>query len=133
MRRVPTEKLQQLALFTTAVTGAGVGTMYYLIQKRFWSSEYHQSALRSLESCSVAMETLGAPPLKVYNLHLTDRHNQVDQHRAQIKIPVKGSKSGGYLYTWSQRDSDNRWRLKQAVLKLREGHTIDLLDPERGS
>ncbi|XP_060908925.1 cytochrome c oxidase assembly factor 1 homolog [Labrus mixtus] len=128
--RVSTSHLQQLTIFTTLLTGGGMGTMYYLQQKRFSESDYHQMALQKLEDCPVAMESLGAPPLKVHNIHLTDRHNRVDLHASQIKIPVTGSKNGGYLYTSSIRDSDtNRWRLKQAVLRLREGQTIDLLSP----
>lgn len=127
--RISTKKLQELAIFTTVVTGAGVGTMYYLMQKKFAASEYHQLAVQKLEACPVAMESLGAPPLRVYNLHLTDRQNYIDQHWAQIKIPVRGSKTGGYLYASSRRDEqESRWRLKQAVLKLREGQIIDLLD-----
>ncbi|XP_073347156.1 cytochrome c oxidase assembly factor 1 homolog [Pagrus major] len=128
--RVSTSQLQQLTIFTTVLTGGGIGTMYYLQQKKFAQSDYHRLALQKLEACPVAMESLGAPPLKVYNIHLTDRHNCVDPHRAQIKIPVTGSKDGGYLYTSSIRDPDtNRWSLKQAVLKLREGQTIDLVNP----
>ncbi|KAK9539517.1 hypothetical protein VZT92_004618 [Zoarces viviparus] len=128
--RVSTSQLQQLTIFTTLLTGAGIGTMYYLLQKKFVESDYHRLALQKLESCPVAMESLGAPPLKVHNIHLTDRNNRIDQHTAQIKIPVTGSQTGGYLYTSSIQDPDtNRWNLKQAVLKLREGQTIDLLNP----
>lgn len=128
--RVPTVKLQQLAIFTTLLTGSGVGTMYYYIQKGFSRSDYHRLALERLEANPVAMESLGAPPLTVYNIHLTDRHNKVDQQTAQIKIPVRGSKTGGYLYTSSIKDSDaNRWDLQLAVLHVREGQVINLLAP----
>lgn len=128
--RISTQNLQQLTLFTTVFTGAGVGTMYFLMQKKFASSEYHRSAVQKLEQCPVAMASLGAPPLKVYNIHLTDRQNYIGHQRAQLKIPVTGSKTGGYLYTSSQRDPDtNGWSLKQAVLKLRDGQILDLLDP----
>ncbi|XP_070701620.1 cytochrome c oxidase assembly factor 1 homolog [Pempheris klunzingeri] len=128
--RVSTSHLQQLAIFTTVLTGGGIGTMYYLLQKRFAQSDYHSLPLQRLEACPVAMESLGAPPLKVHNIHLTDQSNRVDQHTAQIKIPVSGSNTGGYLYTSSVRDPDtNRWSLKQAVLKLRKGRIIDLLSP----
>ncbi|XP_074547556.1 cytochrome c oxidase assembly factor 1 homolog [Halichoeres trimaculatus] len=128
--RVPTSQLQQLTVFTTLLTGGGIGTMYYLQQKRFSESDYHRLALQKLEDCPIAMESLGAPPLKVYNIHLTDRHNRVDVHTSQIKIPVSGSKDGGYLFTSSVRDPDTlRWNLKMAVLRLREGQTIDLMSP----
>ncbi|XP_051267618.1 cytochrome c oxidase assembly factor 1 homolog isoform X2 [Dicentrarchus labrax] len=128
--RVSTSKLQQLTIFTTLLTGGGMGTMYYLQQKKFTESDYHRLALQKLEECPVAMQSLGAPPLKVHNLHLTDRYNRVDQHMAQIKIPVTGSKTGGYLYTFSIRDPNTYgWSLKQAVLKIREGQTMDLLNP----
>ncbi|XP_022617574.1 cytochrome c oxidase assembly factor 1 homolog [Seriola dumerili] len=128
--RVSTSHLQQLAIFTTVLTGGGVGIMYYLMQKKFSASDYHRLALQKLEACPAAMETIGAPPLKVHNIHLIDRHNRVDQNTAQMKIPVTGSKTGGYLYVFSVRDHDtNRWSLEQAVLKLREGQTINLLTP----
>ncbi|XP_068594041.1 cytochrome c oxidase assembly factor 1 homolog [Cebidichthys violaceus] len=132
--RVSTSQLQQLTIFTTVLTGGGIGTMYYLLQKKFVESDYHRLALQKLEACPVAMESLGAPPLKVHNIHLTDRNNRIDQHTAQIKIPVTGSQTGGYLYTSSIQDPDtNRWSLTQAVLKLREGQTIDLLNPPPAS
>ncbi|XP_034039059.1 cytochrome c oxidase assembly factor 1 homolog [Thalassophryne amazonica] len=125
---VSTSKLQQLTIFTTVFTGVGTGTMYYLMQKRFTQSDYHILAVQKLEACPDAMESLGAPPLKVHNIHLTDRLNRIDQHKAQIKIPVSGSKTGGYLYTTSLRDCDtSRWCLQHAVLQLREGRIIDLM------
>ncbi|XP_077471960.1 cytochrome c oxidase assembly factor 1 homolog [Stigmatopora argus] len=126
--RIPTNKLQQLTIFTTLLTGGGVGTMYYLMQKKFAQSDYHKLALQKLEECTIAMESLGAPPLKIHNLHLTDKDNRIDQQIAKLKIPVTGSKTGGYLYTSSIRDPNtNRWSVKLAVLRLKEGHTINLM------
>ncbi|XP_049604394.1 cytochrome c oxidase assembly factor 1 homolog isoform X4 [Syngnathus scovelli] len=128
--RISTNKLQQLTIFTTLLTGGGIGTMYYLMQKKFAESDYHKLPLQKLEACTVAMESLGAPPLKIHNIHLTDRHNRIDHQTAQIKIPVTGSKTGGYLYTSSIRDPlTNRWSVKLAVLRLKEGETIDLMNP----
>ncbi|XP_068196765.1 cytochrome c oxidase assembly factor 1 homolog [Antennarius striatus] len=132
--RVSNVHLQRLAIFTTALTGAGVGIMYHLQQETFAKSDYHKLALQKLESCPVAMETLGSPPLKVHNIHLSDRANRVDQHTAQIKIPLTGSRTGGYLYTFSVRDPDcGRWTLKAAVLNIRTGETIDLLKRPRSA
>ncbi|XP_029971157.1 cytochrome c oxidase assembly factor 1 homolog [Salarias fasciatus] len=132
--RISTSHLQQLTIFTTVLTGGGITTMYCLMQSKFAESDYHRLAVRELESCPLAMESLGAPPLKVHNIHLTDRDNRIDQRSAQLKIPVTGSKTGGYLYTTSFRDfNTNRWTLKQAVLRLREGQTINLLRPPAGA
>lgn len=132
--RVSTSHLQQLTIFTTVLTGGGITTMYCLMQNKFAESDYHKLAVQELKSCPLAMESLGAPPLKVHNIHLTDRDNRIDQRSAQLKIPVTGSKTGGYLYTSSFRDSNtNRWTLKQAVLQLREGQIINLLSPPQGA
>ncbi|KAK6310725.1 hypothetical protein J4Q44_G00187800 [Coregonus suidteri] len=126
--RVSTSKLQQMAIYTTLLTGAGCGTMYYLLQKNFSRSDYHRLALEQLKANQTAMDSLGAPPLKVHNIHLSDRHNRVEPYTAEIKIPVTGSKDGGYLYTSSVRDPQTLgWNLTQAVLQLREGQRIDLL------
>ncbi|XP_077413580.1 cytochrome c oxidase assembly factor 1 homolog isoform X2 [Vanacampus margaritifer] len=83
--RASTSKLQQLAIFTTLLTGSGLGTMYYLMQKKFAGSDYYKLALQKLESCSDAMESLGAPPLKIHNIHLTDRDNRQAQQTAQME------------------------------------------------
>ncbi|XP_069581890.1 cytochrome c oxidase assembly factor 1 homolog [Brachyistius frenatus] len=82
--RVSTSQLQQLTIFTTLLAGGGGVTMYHLLQKKFSQSDYYKLALEELEACPVAMESLGAPPLKVHNIHLTDRHNRVDPLTAQV-------------------------------------------------
>ncbi|XP_059913911.1 cytochrome c oxidase assembly factor 1 homolog [Gadus macrocephalus] len=133
--RISTHKLQQLTIFTTVLTGGGICTMYYLMQKNFAKSEYHRLAVERLENHPEAMEGLGAPPLKVHNIHLSDKDNRIDQNIAKVKIPVTGSKTGGYLYTIASKDpATNGWQLKLATLQLREGRTFDLLTgPEQPS
>lgn len=124
-----TNLLQQLTIFFTVVTGSGCTMMYYLMQRNFAKSEYYRLAVEQLNNNSTAMASLGAPPLTIRNVHLTDRHNRVDQSSARLKIPVTGSKTGGYLYTTSTRDAlMNRWHLQQVFLKLREGETIEIFN-----
>ncbi|XP_053356902.1 cytochrome c oxidase assembly factor 1 homolog [Clarias gariepinus] len=119
--------LQQMTIFVTVVTGGGCGMMYYLMQKKFAKSEYFRSAVEKLNDHSTAMANLGAPPLKIHNIHLTDRYNRIDHNIAQLKIPVTGSKTGGYLYTTSNRDASmNRWQLQRVALQLRTGKTIEI-------
>ncbi|KAI5612654.1 cytochrome c oxidase assembly factor 1-like isoform X2, partial [Silurus asotus] len=126
-----TNLLQQMTIFVTMVTGGGCGMMYYLMQKNFAKSEYYRSAVERLNDHSTAMANLGAPPLKIHNIHLTDRYNRVDHNVAQLKIPVTGTKTGGYLYTTSNRDATmNRWRLQRVALQLKNSETIEIFPSE---
>lgn len=59
--------------------------LFFSVQlETFAQSDYHTLAVQSLEACPAAMKSLGAPPLKIHNIHLTDRDNRVDQHTAQV-------------------------------------------------
>ncbi|CAB1317454.1 unnamed protein product [Coregonus sp. 'balchen'] len=100
--RVSPSKLQQMAIYTTLLAGVGCCMMYYLLQvkyhlENFSRSDHHRLALEQLEANQTAMDILGAPPPKVHNIHLSDRHNH-------IKILVTGCKDGGYLNTSSVKD-----------------------------
>ncbi|KAG8572601.1 hypothetical protein GDO81_012100 [Engystomops pustulosus] len=124
---VPLKNLQQLALYFGVVSGGGCAMMYYLIQKSFAQKEYYLDALEKLESQSNVLEMLGAPPLKVHNLRLTDRYNRVDKTTAQIKIPVSGSTMGGHLYSTAVKDQfSRRWNLQDVLLKLNNGEDVSI-------
>ncbi|NXC01389.1 COA1 factor, partial [Orthonyx spaldingii] len=90
----------------------------------FARTQYYQQALEQLNSNPDALE---APPLKVYNICLTDGSNRVDTEQAQIKLPVSGTKSAGYLCINLEMDLSRQcWCLQDVSLKLQDGQNIPI-------
>ncbi|XP_059828355.1 cytochrome c oxidase assembly factor 1 homolog [Hypanus sabinus] len=127
MMPVSTHALQQMAIYLGIVSGGGCAVMYYLMQQNFAKSEYYKLAIEELKKSDVALDALGAPPLQIRNIKLTDRNNRVDGISAKIKIPVSGNKSAGYLHTYCIRDTvEKRWFLQEATLQLLDGQQLSV-------
>ncbi|XP_072268256.1 cytochrome c oxidase assembly factor 1 homolog [Pyxicephalus adspersus] len=121
------QQLTQLAVFFGVLSSSGCAAMYYMIQKSFSKKEYYTKAIEMLESQSSALETIGAPPLKVHFLNLADKSNHVDKSSAKVKIPVSGSLLAGNLCSSAVRDHVNqRWDLRDVVLELKNGQSIPI-------
>ncbi|XP_060637548.2 cytochrome c oxidase assembly factor 1 homolog isoform X2 [Anolis sagrei] len=117
--------LRQMAIYLGLLSTGGSALMYYYMQKSFARTQYYKKALEQLYKDPEALEALGAPPLKVHFIRLTDKSNCVDVSQAQLKIPVSGTKSVGWLQVSSERNlSLNSWCLKEVTLQLHNGRSI---------
>ncbi|XP_072186491.1 cytochrome c oxidase assembly factor 1 homolog [Excalfactoria chinensis] len=80
-------KLQQMAIFTGLFSSGGCVVMYNVVmQKSFARMQHYLQALEHLKNNPAALEALGASPLKVHNIQLTDRNNHVDTERTQLML-----------------------------------------------
>ncbi|XP_059199967.1 cytochrome c oxidase assembly factor 1 homolog [Centropristis striata] len=123
-------KLLRIQISFSVLNVAILGIAYYWGKRNRVKEDYHRLPMQKLEGCPLAMQRLGAPPLKVHSFSVIDRNVQEDVTGIKIKIPVTGSQTKGDLYAFSiGHPHCDRWSLKQAVLQLREGEIIDLLDP----
>lgn len=61
-------------------------TFVLSLEENFAKSEYYRMAIEQLNNHSTAMTSLGGPPLKIHNIHLSDRHNRMDHNSAQVSI-----------------------------------------------
>lgn len=59
-------------------------TVSSFFSENFANAEYYRLALEQLNNNSTAMASLGAPPLKIHNIHLSDRHNRMDHSSARV-------------------------------------------------
>lgn len=70
--------------YNSVIAATTLNTAVSTHAENFSQAEYYRLALEQLNGHSTAMASLGAPPLKVYNLHLSDRYNRMDHARAQV-------------------------------------------------
>ena len=93
----------------------GAGISLVLINRsrdRILKEDYCVKAFEVLEQNKSAMDLIGSP-VKKYRIDLSDTaNNSFESLSTKIKVPIKGSKRGGDLFVWADRQqSDKDWTL----------------------
>ncbi|XP_050023794.1 uncharacterized protein [Dermacentor andersoni] len=107
-------------------TGIGLVCTTFLFKNylgyKMTELEYYKIAMSTLRGNAAAMKLLGEP-LKEHRIDISDTTSTSTRpHRAQMKVPVQGSKQRGELYLWAERHAlDVPWELLRLELGL-EAH-----------
>uniref|UniRef100_G3MT48 Cytochrome c oxidase assembly factor 1 homolog n=1 Tax=Amblyomma maculatum TaxID=34609 RepID=G3MT48_AMBMU len=120
-------RLPSLDNLVRAVGIAGIG----IVCSSFWFKQYltdkmtdldyYKNAMATLRGSSAAMKLLGEP-VKEHRIDIGDTASTTTRpHRAQMKVPVQGSKQSGELYLWAERHAlDVPWELLRLELSLEQ-------------
>ncbi|KAH6941959.1 hypothetical protein HPB50_025679 [Hyalomma asiaticum] len=119
MRLPSMSRLMQIAGFAgIGLVGCSFWFKNYLAGK-MTELEYYKAAVSTLRGNAAAMRLLGEP-LKERRIDIGDSAGtRTRPHRAQMKVPVQGSKQQGVLYLWAERPAlDMPWELLRLELGL---------------
>ncbi|KAH8035984.1 hypothetical protein HPB51_014341 [Rhipicephalus microplus] len=113
--------LQISGLVGIGLVGSTFWFKNYLANK-MTELEYYKIAMSTLQGNAAAMRLLGEP-LKERRIDISDTDGtKTRPHRAQMKVPIQGSKQRGELYLWAERHAlDVPWELLRLELGL-EAH-----------
>ncbi|XP_006814571.1 cytochrome c oxidase assembly factor 1 homolog [Saccoglossus kowalevskii] len=130
MRLPSMSTLQKIAIYGGILSLGGSGIMYTKIQDNLVSGSYYRKSMIILSEHKQSVEMLGAP-IKSRYLDLGDKFNRVNGLSCTMKIPVKGRKSNGTLYSWAMRNSpDKDWDILKLQLQLENSSKIITIYPK---
>jgi len=101
--------LRRTAAYGAVFTATGCFIMYYKIQSNFAAGQYYKLSVDALRADERVVKSLG-PPVKTLFLNLGDKRNFVVADKAQLSIPIRGSKYKGLLHTRCHKE-DEKWKI----------------------
>ncbi|XP_031567814.1 cytochrome c oxidase assembly factor 1 homolog [Actinia tenebrosa] len=112
------EILKKCAVYGAVVAVVGAAFCHHRIQANLASMDYYKKSVDEFRKHPVAVEAVGNP-VRFRYMNLGRKDIQVDHERAQIVIPVRGSKTTGNLFSFATRQSlDEQWVLKELELEV---------------
>lgn len=122
-------------LFKVAAFG-GIATistgmiLQSILQRRVRDAEVYRQAMDILKKNPAAEAFLGKP-IYTGNLDLQNKENYCYSNKANLEIPIKGSKMKGVLYFSAERpSSQEKWKFHKMELELQDeyGGRLDILE-----
>ncbi|XP_032239824.2 uncharacterized protein LOC5514352 [Nematostella vectensis] len=112
------EILKKIAVYGAAFSVIGAAFFHHRIQANIASMDYYQMCVAEFRKHDQAVGIVGQPVGFRY-LNLSRRDIILDQHQAQIVIPLRGSKTTGNLYGYATRtDLSKGWILNKLELEV---------------
>ncbi|XP_059479125.1 uncharacterized protein LOC132198871 [Neocloeon triangulifer] len=111
--------LAKVATYGAVITVSAAFYIKSKIEDRLKSQPYFKTALRQLEEHPGAVKFLGKP-IKMGKMYLEDSENNFcHEGKAQFQVNVRGTKSNGTYFFWSEFNEENKlWTVNRAELEL---------------
>ncbi|CAD5122805.1 DgyrCDS11211 [Dimorphilus gyrociliatus] len=124
--------LKRVALVGGVMALGGAGYFTYKIQNNFRNAVYTQKAIFLFENYPAANDLIGKP-FRYKNIDLGDtKKNFVFEHRAQLEIPVNGSKGDGKMFLFAHREKLNQdWELEKLDMEVKGTRWTFWMNPEK--
>lgn len=122
--------LQKFAVYGAAFTSLSCGFMFLKMQSQLRGGEYFTKSLEALRADQKLVDALGAPVRSKY-LELTNEENFITADKAQLCIPIVGSKHKGYLHTRCTKDLEsNTWNIVNLEVEV-DNRMVPVIIPKQ--
>ncbi|XP_028402858.1 uncharacterized protein LOC114525655 [Dendronephthya gigantea] len=125
------QKLGRIAIYGAVASISGAFVLHHYTQANLASGGYYQLTIDVVKNHQQTNDILGSP-LRFAYMNLGRRDIQITKDKAQIVVPIKGSKRSGNVFSKSSKKNE-RWHLDHVEVEVNQsgGRRIKILSDEQ--
>lgn len=110
--------LKRIAIYGAVGTTLFGVFVHHKVQAGLANGDHYKKSVAALRNDERVVKSLG-PPIRTTYLNLRDPSNFVTPDRAQLSIPIKGSKYKGHLHSRCSRKSVSEpWMIESLTIEV---------------